>query len=177
MAELRGWNRFVGLQIEYSLLERTVEKDLLPMAEAFGMAVTPWGALGGGVLTGKYLRGEAGRVPDHSARRTERATAIARAVSEVATESGCHPAQVALAWIKTRGENIIPIVGARYREQLVSSLGGVSVRLDDAHLQKLEEVSALHLGFPHEFLRGPGIMGAFGNALEMIHNRRVPGRK
>jgi aryl-alcohol dehydrogenase-like predicted oxidoreductase len=66
LADLRGWTPFCALQVEYSLLARTPERDLLPMAEALGLAVTPWGALGGGALTGKYLKGEAGRIPETS---------------------------------------------------------------------------------------------------------------
>ena len=95
MAELRGWTAFAGLQIEYSLLQRTPERELLPMAKQFGMAVTPWRALGGGALTGKYLKGDNGRIAENSARRSERANAIAAKVVELAAGLGVAPSQLA----------------------------------------------------------------------------------
>ena len=156
-AELRGWTQFVGLQIEYSLLQRTPERDLLPMAEHFGLSVLAWGPLGGGVLTGKYTRGgdnDSLRSQGNAARgRTgERALAIARAVDAVADELGVTSAQVAVAWVGGQGYRYIPIVGARKPEQLADALAGASVELSAEQRSRLDAASAVSLGFPHDFL-------------------------
>lgn len=170
VAELRGWNKFAGLQIEYSLIQRTPERDLLPMAKAFDLAVTPWGALGGGALTGKYLRGDSGRVPEHSPRRSERSVAIAQEVVAIAEELGCTAAQVALAWTRQRGQLVIPIVGARRAEQLEDSLKTITITLPEEAIQRLDTVSAIEVGFPHDFLSSDGVKGAMGNSLQHIDN-------
>ncbi len=158
LAELRGWTPFVALQVEYSLIQRTPERDLLPMAAALGLALTPWAPLAGGALTGKYLQGETGRVPAHSTRRNDRATAIVREVVAVADELGCPPAQAALRWTMQRGQTSIPIVGARTAEQLLSSLGATELTLSAEHIARLDAVSQIELGFPHDFLRGDVVM-------------------
>ncbi|MBL7997865.1 MAG: aldo/keto reductase [Candidatus Kapabacteria bacterium] len=168
MAELRGWSKFAGLQIEYSLLQRTPERDLLPMAKAFGLTITPWGALGGGALTGKYLRGENGRVPEHSTRRSDRSTTIAETVVEIAGELGVPASNVAIAWLRQRGQHIIPIVGARRAEQLAETLAATELTLEADHIQLLDNVSAIDPGFPHDFLQSEGVMQAMGNTLELI---------
>jgi aryl-alcohol dehydrogenase-like predicted oxidoreductase len=162
LAELRGWTAFVGLQIEYSLLERTPERELLPMAEQFGLSVLAWGPLGAGVLTGKYTRGgdndslrKAGN--EQRGRTTERGLAIAREVDAVADELGVTSTQVAIAWVASRGYPYIPLVGARKVEQLTDSLGASSVRLTAEQLSRLDQASAIELGFPHDFLRMDGI--------------------
>ena len=159
MAELRGWTAFAGLQIEYSLLQRAPERDLLPMAKHFGMAVTPWGSIGGGALTGKYLKGETGRVIETSARRNDRANAIATLVLEQAEHLGVSPSQVAINWTRQRqpGLTVIPIIGARKAAQLEDSLGCVDVQLPDETLQALDAASAIELGFPHDFLASDNI--------------------
>lgn len=173
MADLRGWTAFVALQIEYSLLQRTPERDLLPMAEDFGLAVTPWGAIGGGALTGKYLKGEGGRVNEGSARRSDRANTIAAKVVEVADNLNVMPGQVAINWTRQRaaGLTVIPLIGARTAAQLNDSLGCLDFTLSPEVLQELDAVSAIELGFPHDFL-------ATGNAREMIfsgaYNQIVP---
>lgn len=159
IAELRGWTAFAGLQIEYSLLQRAPERDLLPMARHFGMAVTPWGAIGGGALTGKYLKGESGRVVEASARRSERANKIAAAVVQEAEKMGVPPAQIAINWVRQRptGLTVIPIIGARSAAQLEQSLGCLDVQLPAETLLALDAASAIELGFPHEFLASDNI--------------------
>jgi aryl-alcohol dehydrogenase-like predicted oxidoreductase len=152
MAELRGWSQFVGLQVEYSLLQRTPERDLLPMAQAYGMAVTPWGPLAGGALTGKYVAGEPGRVKPESPRRSECANNIASLVVELAAQIGCTPAQLALAWCMQQPFTSIPIVGARRPEQLTDSLKAVTIAIPEEVLAKLNNATAPELGFPHDFL-------------------------
>jgi len=163
-AELRGWSAYVGLQIEYSLLERTVERDLLPMADHFAMSVVAWAPLGAGVLTGKYTRG-GGDVDslrkganESRGRTSEKSLAIAKAVDEVADELGASSAQVAVAWVKAQGYRYIPIVGARKVSQITDTMGAGAITLTDEHLTKLHEVSKVSLGFPGQFLQSDGVM-------------------
>ncbi len=157
LAQWRGWTPFAALQIEYSLVERTVERDLIPMAEAFGMTVTPWSPLGQGVLTGKYngdkKEGEARR-GDGGPPVSERNLAIAQTVVEVAAETGHTPSQVALAWLLAQGPNVIPILGSRKASQMEDNLRCLEVTLTSAHLEKLNAASAVEPGFPHHFLHG-----------------------
>lgn len=163
LAELRGWSPFVALQIEYSLLQRTVERELTPMARAFHLPVCAWGALGGGVLTGKFTRGgtpDARR--DTTARRSERNLAIARAVDAVADELGATSARVAIAWLRHQPGAVIPIVGARTAAQLDDALGAAEVTLPAEALAKLDAASAVELGFPHQFLQQPYVRKLVG---------------
>lgn len=173
IADFRGWNAFAAIQFEYSLLQRTPERDLLPMAKALDLAVTPWGAIGGGALTGKYLRGETGRVPDNSTRRNEESSMIAQTVVDVADELGVTPAQVAINWTRHRDQVMIPIIGASKEKQLIDSLGCLDFRLPEEALRKLDEVSKIELGFPHEFLKSDGVKEeAFGGLYESLDNHR-----
>lgn len=175
LAELRGWTRFVALQVEYSLLQRTPERDLMPMAKAFEMAVTPWAPLAGGALTGKYLRGEAGRLPENSTRRGDRATNIAQEVVDIAHSLGVSPAQVAIRWVMQQGPMHIPIVGATKPAQLVDCLGAVNINLPEEALQRLREISAIEMGFPHDFLVQPGVIDVLYGGAEVydrIQNHR-----
>ncbi|MBL7775197.1 MAG: aldo/keto reductase [Saprospiraceae bacterium] len=159
MAELRGWTAFAGLQIEYSLLQRDPERDLLPMAQAFGLAVTPWGALGGGALTGKYLRGEQGRVVPESKRRSDRANTIAAEVVKQAQKLGVQPGQLAINWTRQNDNRrtTVPIIGARNAEQLQETIDGLHFTIPADTLAALDQVSAIELGFPHDFLAGDNI--------------------
>jgi aryl-alcohol dehydrogenase-like predicted oxidoreductase len=163
LAELRGWSAYVGLQIEYSLLQRAPERDLLPMAEHYGLSVLAWGPLAAGVLTGKYTRKGAEldslrkASNDQRGRTSERGLAIARAVDAVADELGVTSAQVATAWVAAQGYRFIPIVGARKVEQLSDTLAGPGVQLTDAQLAKLDEESRPDLGFPHDFLASKNV--------------------
>lgn len=153
LAEFRSWSQFVGLQIEYSLIQRTPERDLMPMAKAFDIAVTPWAPLAGGALTGKYLRNEDGRIAEDSERRNERNTKIAQAVVKVAETIGATPAQVAIRWTMQQGQTVIPIVGARKPSQIEDSVGCVNLEIPAAQMDELNEASTIDLGFPHEFLK------------------------
>jgi aryl-alcohol dehydrogenase-like predicted oxidoreductase len=162
LAEFRGWTPFVGLQIEYSLIERTPERELLPMAQNLGLAVTAWSPLAGGVLTGKYLgatQGEKEQKRFDTPGQTPffavgaRPEAIAREVQEVARECGRSPAQVALAWLRQRPTPIIPIIGARKLEQIKDNLACIDLKLDPSHLDRLDEVSRIELGFPQDFYK------------------------
>jgi len=172
MAELMGWSQFVALQIEYSLIARTPEREMIPMAKHYGMTVTPWAPLGGGVLTGKYLRGEQGRIKPESKRRNEQAEAITKAVVEVAEEIGATPGNVALKWTMQQGFSSIPIVGATKLNQLQDNLKTIHINLTDGQLKKLNDASAIELGFPGDFFKEEGIkMNLFGGFYDRVEKR------
>jgi aryl-alcohol dehydrogenase-like predicted oxidoreductase len=153
LASLRGWTSFVGLQIRYSLLDRAVERELLPMAKALDLAVTPWDTLGSGILTGKYNReaGTQGRAALRG-RVKDRDLTIAAEVVKIAEKIGRTPAQVALAWVRQGQGVVIPIVGAKTRLQLDDNLGCLDFALEPADKAALDEASHIELGFPHDFL-------------------------
>jgi len=158
LAELRGWTPFVGLQIEYSLIERTVERELIPMAEALGLGVTAWSPLAGGVLTGKYVEGKAeadarmnSEMMKGYNRDDERARRVVSEVQAVARAVGRSPAQVALAWLRQRPVPIIPIVGARRLEQFRDNLACLDLQLNTSQVERLDTASQIELGFPHDF--------------------------
>jgi aryl-alcohol dehydrogenase-like predicted oxidoreductase len=168
IADLRGWSRLAALQIEYSLIERTVERDLIPMAGEMGLGVIPWSPLGSGVLTGKYSRADLGDenglagavgtrkdVAAGSGALTERGLTIAEVVMKVAGDLGVTPSQVALAWTMRDPRVTAPIIGARTLEQFEDNLGALDLTLPDAALADLEAASAIELGFPHDFLNRP----------------------
>jgi aryl-alcohol dehydrogenase-like predicted oxidoreductase len=153
LAELRGWSAFVGLQIRYSLLDRAVERELLPMAKALDLAVTPWDTLGSGILAGKYNANpaEAGRAQQRGF-VNDRALRIAGEVVAVAKALGRSPAQVALNWVRAGQGVIVPLVGARTLAQLDDNLGCLDFALPPEAKQRLDDASKIELGFPHEFL-------------------------
>ncbi|MEH2047917.1 aldo/keto reductase [Nostoc sp.] len=179
IAHYQGWTQFVALQIEYSLIQRTPERDLIPMAKALDLALTPWSPLGGGVLTGKYNKpsqegGEQGRVASLGGEVSQKNLAIAQVVSEVAAEIGHTPSQVALAWLRAQTGVIIPIVGARKLTQFKDNLASLDVSLSPEHLQRLDEVSQIELGFPHDFLHSDMIRDRlFGGTFNTIENHRI----
>ena len=176
LADLRGWTRFAGLQVPYSLVERTVERELLPMAQALELTVTAWSPLGGGLLTGRYgsdrERPTDTRIAAFGERSlTERNLAIADAVNAVAAQRGVSSAQVAIAWVRAQRARgvIVPMLGVRRREQLDDTLGALKLELTAEELARLEEVSRIELGFPHDF--GAGRL-AYGTTRPLIDNHR-----
>ena len=175
MADLRGWTPFTALQIRYSLLDRTAERELLPMARNLDLAVTPWSILGAGVLTGKYTRGKApeeGRAKAGAA-TVERNLVIARAVDQVADEVGCTSSQVAIAWVRQRTDLIIPLLGARSLNQLEDNLAALDVTLDAGQLARLDEASAIEMGFPHDFMAMENIRDLiYGGTYDQLDNHR-----
>ncbi|MDX1576896.1 MAG: aldo/keto reductase [Gemmatimonadota bacterium] len=178
MADLEGWSPFVALQLRYSLIDRAAERDLLPMARALDLAVTPWSVLGAGVLTGKYNREEKpeeGRAKDGAA-TVERNLSIAEVVVSIAEDLGCSPSRVAIAWVLRQRGVIIPLVGARNLEQLSDNLEAVSVDLEPEHLRRLDEASRIDLGFPHDFLGPDGSASEFiyGEYFERLDVHRGP---
>ena len=172
LAELMAWSQFIALQVEYSLLARTPERELIPMAKHFGMTVTPWAPLGGGALTGKYLRGENGRVKPESNRRNERSTRITQAVMAIADELGVSPGNVALKWTMQQGFSSIPVVGATKVDQLIDNMKTIDVCLTSEHISKLDEVSKIELGFPGDFFREEAVRtNTFGGFYENVEKR------
>jgi len=158
LAQLRGWSSFVGLQIEYSLIERTVERELIPMARAFNVAVVAWSPLASGLLSGKYHgeRGKAeGRLSGEGMQQflpeKQRADRIIAALKSVAGEVGRSMPQVALAWLRYRAVPVIPIIGARKLAQLQDNLASLDLELSPAQLNSLDTASRVDLGFPQEF--------------------------
>lgn len=155
MSELRGWTSFVGVQLMYSLAERTPERELLPMARELDLGVTAWSPLGGGVLTGRYSPDAA--VTDRGTPIPPTAKRAGSLVTEVARELECPPGQVALAWIRTWGQKfgaIFPVVGADTPDQLAENLGYLKLSLDDQQLRRLDDATRVDLGFPYDKLLG-----------------------
>ncbi len=156
LADFRGWSRFVAIQVEYSLVERTVERELLPMAKALDLGVTAWSPLGSGLLTGKYTRD----ADQKTQRRLDQAAfkeiddevySVAREVDRVAEELGKSSSQVALNWVRQRG-GVLPIIGARTLDQFRENCDCLDFRLEDDQIERLNKVSQIELGFPHDFL-------------------------
>jgi aryl-alcohol dehydrogenase-like predicted oxidoreductase len=172
MAELMGWSQLIALQVEYSLLQRTPERELTPMAKHYGMTVTPWAPLAGGALTGKYLMGGQGRIKPESNRRDANSERITREVMAVADQLGVTPGQVALQWTRQQGFECIPIVGATRLEQLRENLGMVGLVLPEEAVRRLDEASAIDLGFPGKFFREEGVrQNNFGGFYDRIVRR------
>jgi aryl-alcohol dehydrogenase-like predicted oxidoreductase len=162
LAEWHGWSPFIGLQVPYSLLQRDIERELLPMAEVLGLGVTAWSPLAGGILSGKYTGVDAPSGARHDpASISERSHAAAKAVQAVADEIGATPSQVAIAWTMHRSRSVIPIIGARSAGQLADNLGALEVRLTLEQVVTLEASADFSLGFPHDFIReiGPWVFG------------------
>ena len=157
-AELRGWSRFVAMQLQYSLLDRTPERELLPMCKQLGIGVTCWGSLAQGLLTGKYTRGATGEVDTLRSGAVDRFDArnrgIAEAVDAIADDLGVSSTHVALAWVQRRGHQLFPILGPRKKEQMDDCLGAVGLDLGPEHAERLDALSDIELGFPHDFLAG-----------------------
>jgi aryl-alcohol dehydrogenase-like predicted oxidoreductase len=167
IAEFRGWASFTALQVEWSLIERTVERELVPMARALGLPITPWGPIGAGILTGKYTNSDGTPKPStgQSARYENPMMAewamldghkhnIARTVMEIAAQTGHSAAQVAINWLRQQGvpgSVVIPIIGARKASQVQDNLKAVDWALDDGQVRRLNEVSQIEAGFPGNF--------------------------
>jgi aryl-alcohol dehydrogenase-like predicted oxidoreductase len=172
LAEVMGWRQFVALQVEYSLIARTPERELIPMAKHFGLTVTPWAPLGGGVLTGKYLKGDTGRIKPDSKRLNDRAVEITKVAMTIADELGVSTSNVALKWTMQQGFSSIPVVGATKLSQLEDNLKTINVTLSDEQLKRLDEVSAIELGFPSDFFREEGVKtNTFGGFYDRVEKR------
>jgi aryl-alcohol dehydrogenase-like predicted oxidoreductase len=158
LAEMRGWAPLVGVQFEYSLVERSGERELLPMAESLGLAALLWSPLAGGLLTGKYRAGEKGRLEGMGrvirTEKTAHDTEIVDAVLQAANELGRTPAEVALAWTRERARRsptaVIPIIGPRTVEQLDNNLAALEIAFPDELYDRLDKISSISPGVPFE---------------------------
>jgi len=163
MAELMGWSTFIAMQMEYSLIERGAERELIPMAEALNIGFTAWSPLAGGVLTGKYNsekeepRRYTAKHPHTEKFVTERNLNIAGKVVDIARRSGRTPSQVALSWMidKSGRVPIIPIIGGRSEAQIRDNMGCLDFKLRAEDMAELDKASAITLGFPNDFLNLP----------------------
>jgi aryl-alcohol dehydrogenase-like predicted oxidoreductase len=168
-AQFRGWAPLIGLQIEYSLLERTVEGELVPMALELGLGVTPWSPLKSGALSGKYRRDQ--REQPLSARGervtrvlNERAYSIVELLADIASEAASTPARIALSWLQARPGVSSTIIGARTLAQLEDNIGALDVKLSAQQVDRLNQISEPQLNFPSGFLkqsrvfRNPGLV-------------------
>src|SRR6478736_534386 len=176
IARFRGWAPLVALQIEYSLLERTVEGDLVPMARELGLGITPWSPLKSGILSGKYTR------ENHGAQKADRGAwaesnlndktyAIIDALIATAKQVDSTPARVALAWLAQKPGVSSIILGARSAKQLDDNLAAADLVLKTAQVQKLDELSKPSLNFPAEFMN---FLPSFGYAGTTINRRTGP---
>jgi aryl-alcohol dehydrogenase-like predicted oxidoreductase len=163
LAEWRGWTALTGVQAPYSLLRRDIERELLPMAEAMNMTIAAWSPLADGILSGKFARqaAEPGTRIDPAA-LSEHQRAVAGTVQDVARDLGATPAQVAIAWTRTRSPAVHPIIGARRLDQLLDNLGAAELKLPTEALARLEAATEIDLGFPAAFIRetSPWVFGA-----------------
>src|ERR1700754_843665 len=153
MARFRGWSAFVGLQIEYSLLERTVEQELVPMALELGLGITPWSPLKSGALSGKYTRKNAGQIkPDRGfiadTFLTEKTYAIVDELEIIAKAHDSTVARVALAWVQLRPGVTSTIIGARRLAQLEDNLKALDVELSVEEVGRLDALTKPGFGFP-----------------------------
>ncbi len=161
IAQFRSFAPLIALQIEYSLLERTVEGELVPMAREMGLGITPWSPLKSGVLSGKYTRENAGKEKASrgamaESALTEKAYTILDELKRVSDEARASVAQVALAWVVAKPGVGSTIIGARTQEQLEQNLGALRVKLSPEQIARLDVVSKPQLGFPMAFLDRAG---------------------
>ncbi|WP_367870402.1 aldo/keto reductase [Luteolibacter sp. Populi] len=154
IAELRGWAPVAAVQLEYSLVERSAERELLPMADAFKLGTVTWSPLGGGLLTGKYRKGETGRAQGLGAvihdESDARKTATVDEVLAISQETGHPPGQIAIAWVLAKGR--LPIIGPRTPEQMADNIASLEVTLAAEHIQRLDKASAIAMGFPFDIV-------------------------
>jgi aryl-alcohol dehydrogenase-like predicted oxidoreductase len=176
LADARGWAPFVAMQAPYSLLDRAVERETIPMARGLGLAFTPWGLLEGGELTGKY--NAPSDEPRRSKRADERTLALAEVLCQLAAEIGRTPSQVAINWVRQQGSDrhapVIPILGARTLKQLHDNLGCLEFSLTPEQLERLSAASPARLGFPRSFLESDHVRGLiFGETFARLDNHRA----
>jgi aryl-alcohol dehydrogenase-like predicted oxidoreductase len=181
LAEFRGAIPVSGVQLEYSLVERSADRENLPMAESLGLGAALWSPLGGGLLSGKYRSSSEGRLTDWNRLvHTEDAPAKAAtvdAVLAVADETGVPAAQVAVAWLLERGSRsttaLVPVIGPRTVAQVDSYIDSLDVRLDDEQYLRLDQASRIVMGAPYEQLAAQATATLGGDAT-VLAPARVP---
>jgi aryl-alcohol dehydrogenase-like predicted oxidoreductase len=177
MAELRGWAPIVAIQTEYSLAERTAERELIPMADALGLAITTWSPLGGGFLTGKYremateTRLEKLGMLVHT-EKNEKDTLLINTIFDIAKEANATATHIAIAWLLYKASHsstaLIPILGSRTADQLNATLGSLDVVLNESQISRLDAASDIALGVPHEQIRSAAKNLAAGNNINVF---------
>jgi aryl-alcohol dehydrogenase-like predicted oxidoreductase len=181
IADLRGWSPLVALQIEYNLIERTTERELIPMANEMGLGVVPWSPLGGGILSGKYSKedflnksatsGSPGSRKSDLAtlgRFSERNLEIVTEVKKVASEMHKSVAQVALAWLLSKSTVTSVLLGASKLAQLEDNLGSLNTHLSPDQIKRLDDISRVEMGFPHAILANPTIKQTIAGGVEVL---------
>jgi aryl-alcohol dehydrogenase-like predicted oxidoreductase len=176
IARFRGWAPLVALQIEYSLVQRTVEGELVPMARELGMGVTPWSPLKSGVLSGKYKRAdhgkhEAGRGAWALSNLDDKTYDVIDALEAIAKEHGTTVSRVAIAWVQGRPGVTSTIIGARTMAQLEDNLAALDVTLRPEDVAKLDAISKPKLNFPADFIANGA---AFVHGGTTINGRSAP---
>ncbi len=166
-AEDHGWSKPLGVQIPYSVLGRSVENDVLPMAREHGLAILPWGLLDGGTLTGKYA--QPGDEPRRESSISDAERAAAETIVKLAETLGRSPAQVASNWVRQQAGNVIPILGCRKVAQLDDNLGCLDFKLDAEAMSTLDQIAGFRLGFPNRFLYSSHVRELiFGDTFALI---------
>jgi len=176
LADLRGWSAFIGLQTEYNLLERTAERELLPMAHALDLAVTAWSPLAQGILSGKYSDGAGASGRRGSAPLSKREADVATLVGEIAADLGVAASAVALAALRQLSpyEPVIPLIGARTVDQLRENMECLNVILPADKMEQLKEATAVVLGSPHDMLANDYMRRVMtGGAYDKLDNHRA----
>jgi aryl-alcohol dehydrogenase-like predicted oxidoreductase len=153
VAEMRDHELLAAIQVPYSLVQRDADRELLPMADAFGFTIAAWSPLAGGLLSGKFTRG----APPEGTRLdpsgiTQQQRHVATLVDEIADQLGVTSSQVTLAWTMTRHPRLHPIVGARTLAQLQDNLAAARLTLPEQHRTRLDEATSIYPGFPTNFI-------------------------
>ncbi len=166
LANHQSLSPVVAIQVPYNLVRRDPERELFPMAREDDIAVTAWGLLGGGVLTGKYRHADMKKRYDHAG---EESMAIADKVVKIGRQIGCSPSQIAINWVRQQDDKaqIIPIIGARTAEQFNDNLGALDFELSPDQLKEITELSDFQVGFPWSFLHEKSV-------LELVHGKTYP---
>lgn len=164
ISKLRGWTPVSAIQVQYNLVERTSESDMLSMAWQHGITPLAWSPLAGGILSGKYShedlqetsteKEESGRkgVTQDMGQLNERSLQIADVVKDIATEIGRSPSQVSINWLLQRPSQPLPIIGARKLSHLEDNLNALEFTLSSEHIDRLNQASVFDLPFPHNFI-------------------------
>jgi aryl-alcohol dehydrogenase-like predicted oxidoreductase len=186
IADLRGWSPLIALQIEYNLIERTTERELIPMANEMGLGVVSFSPLANGLLSGKYtkedflnksgsagLRGSRKNGIETLGKFTQRNMEIVDEVKKVASEVQQSPAQVALAWLLSKSTVTSVLLGASKLEQLENNLSALNTQLSPDQIKRLDDISRVAMGFPHEHLANPTIKQTISGGVE-VHRKARP---
>jgi aryl-alcohol dehydrogenase-like predicted oxidoreductase len=173
-ADLMGWSRFIGMQVPYSLLDRAVERSVMEMASHWDMSVLAWGLLESGILTGKFQKNTSDptRVNQKELELSEKSLAVLKEVEKIANETGKPMSQVSINWVRQNSTaHVIPILGARTEKQLKDNLGAIDWSLTDEQYKRLDDISAIDMGYPHGLIKARDII--FGTTFDKIDNHRV----